>query len=149
MLLPGPICVAVVRSAQAVAWLTRRRLVQRDCRRLSTIHQAISSTPPRLDVGVFDSTHGWLRIRAELDARGQVNASLTAASARPMSRCGAALPEMTSYLASESVNVSRIAVHRVAEARLRSAPADGHVAGEWRRTRNRQMGDQGTAGRGR
>jgi len=75
--------------------------------------QVLESGPARLDVGVFDGTHGWLRIRAELSTGGAVNASLTAgATAHESLR--AVLPEMASYLQSEAVSVSRIAVHRAA-----------------------------------
>jgi hypothetical protein len=81
---------------------------------VSTGHQVMAAGPGRLDVGVFDGTHGWLRIRAELGAGGAVNASLTA-SASAHEALRAAVPEMASYLHSEAVNVSRIAVHRVAE----------------------------------
>jgi hypothetical protein len=81
---------------------------------VSTGHQVMAAGPGRLDIGVFDGTHGWLRIRAELGAGGAVNASLTA-SAPAHEALRAAVPEMASYLQSEAVNVSRIAVHRVAE----------------------------------
>jgi hypothetical protein len=77
-------------------------------------HQVMAAGPAQLDVGVFDGTHGWLRIRAELGAGGAVNASLTT-SASAHDAVKAAIPEMASYLQSEAVNVSRIAVHRVAE----------------------------------
>ena len=81
---------------------------------VSTGHPVMAAGLGRLDVGVFDGTHGWLRIRAELGAGGAVNASLTA-SAPAHEALRAAVPEMASYLQSEAVNVSRIAVHRVAE----------------------------------
>ena len=77
-------------------------------------HQILGANPSQLDVGVFDSTHGWLRIRAELGAGKTVSAYLTAGTAayEPLR---AALPEIASYLQSEAVNVSRIAVHRTGE----------------------------------
>jgi len=70
--------------------------------------------PDQLDVSVFDGTHGWLRIRAELGTSGAVNASLTA-SATAHDAVRAVLPEMVSYLQSEAVSVSKIAVHRAAD----------------------------------
>jgi hypothetical protein len=73
--------------------------------------QIVAAGPSHLDVGVFDGTHGWLRIRAELDTGGSVNAALTA-SASAHSSLKSALPEMVSYLSSEAVGVSKIAVHR-------------------------------------
>lgn len=81
---------------------------------VSAGHPVMAAGPARLDVGVFDGTHGWLRIRAELGAGGAVNASLTASvSAHEALR--AAVPEMARYLESEAVSVSKIAVHRIAE----------------------------------
>jgi hypothetical protein len=77
-------------------------------------HHVLSSTPTQLEVGVFDGTHGWLQIRAEMGTSGTVNASLTTSSAAH-DAVKAAVPEMSSYLQSEALNVSRIAVHRIAE----------------------------------
>jgi hypothetical protein len=79
-----------------------------------TGHQVLVSNPAQLDVGVFDNTRGWLRIRAELSPGGAVNASLTAGPAayEPLR---AALPEMANYLQSEAVSVNKIAIHRIAE----------------------------------
>jgi hypothetical protein len=59
----------------------------------------MAAGPGRLDVGVFDGTHGWLRIHAELGAGGAVNASLTA-SASAHEALRAAVPEMARYLES-------------------------------------------------
>jgi hypothetical protein len=77
-------------------------------------HRVLSSSPTKLEVGVFDGTHGWLQIRAELGTSGTVNASLTTSSVAH-DAVKAAVPEMSSYLQSEAVNVSNIAVHRIAE----------------------------------
>lgn len=111
--------------------------------------QVLASSPAKLDVGVFDGTHGWLRIRAELGAGGAVNASLTASAAAHES-LRSALPEMTSYLVAEAVKVSRIAVHRVAEGSSTMAAArDQHndqPNGEAQE--QRQTGDQGQQGAG-
>jgi hypothetical protein len=81
---------------------------------VSTGHQVLASTPTHLDVGVFDGTHGWLQIRAELNPSGGVNASLTTSTAAH-DAVRAAVPEMTNYLHGEDLNVSRIAVHRAAQ----------------------------------
>jgi hypothetical protein len=76
--------------------------------------QVIASTPVRLDVGVFNETHGWLRIRAELGSGGAVNASVTTIdSAHDALRT--AVPEITSYLGVESVRISSLEVHRFAD----------------------------------
>jgi hypothetical protein len=88
------------------------------------VPQVIASSPASLDVGVFDSTHGWLKIRAELGRGGAVSASLTtSASAHESVR--AALPQMASYLGSEAVSVSKIALHRFGESSNATSTATG------------------------
>jgi hypothetical protein len=79
-----------------------------------TAPQVLASSPARLDVGVFDGTHGWLRIRAELGTSGTLNASLTATASAHES-LKAVLPEMANYLGAELVAVNRIAIHRFGE----------------------------------
>jgi hypothetical protein len=90
--------------------------------------QVLMSGPTRLDVGVFDGTHGWLRVRAELGVGGTVNASLTASGAAHES-LRAVLPEMASYLQSEAVSVSRIALHRAAAGRHSMTATEGQQSG--------------------
>jgi hypothetical protein len=97
-------------SVGAEAGLNRARAVEG---RGGNALQAPASGAAQLDVGVFDGTHGWLRIRAELGTGGAVNASLTA-SAGAHASLRAVLPEMASYLESEAVSVGRIALHRAA-----------------------------------
>jgi hypothetical protein len=75
------------------------------------IPQTISSTPVRLDVGVLNGTHGWLRIRAELGTGGAVNTSVTAIDAAHEA-LRTAVPEIVSYLGHEDVKVNRIEVLR-------------------------------------
>jgi hypothetical protein len=86
--------------------------------------QVIASSPASLDVGVFDGTHGWLKIRAELGTGGAVSASLTA-SASAHESLRAALPQMANYLGSEAVSVSKIALHRFGETSNSTAMAPG------------------------
>lgn len=96
-------------------------------------HRVLAAGPTRLDVGVFDDTHGWLKVRAELGTSGAVAASLTAGAAA-QERLRDELPEMASYLASEAVSVSTLAVHRAAEgAEMRpwgAADGQGSMAGD-------------------
>ncbi len=95
-------------------------------------HQILSAGPTQLEVGVMDGTHGWLQIRAELGTGGTISTSLTgsAAAHAPLQQ---AVPEMTSYLASESVSVSGIAVHKASETAGTMAwgqgPSEGQAAG--------------------
>jgi hypothetical protein len=93
--------------------------------------QVLASGPARLDVGVLDGTHGWLRIRAEMGAGGAVSAALTA-NAVAHESLRAVLPEMASYLESESVSVSRIALHRAAGANGMAATGDQQSGGAQR-----------------
>ena len=79
---------------------------------MSEDQRASLAASPKLDVGVFDTAHGWLHIRAELDGRGNITASLTAASTTAHDSLQARLPELANYLVSEQVNVSRLAVHQ-------------------------------------
>jgi hypothetical protein len=112
----------------------------------SIFPQVVASGPAKLDVGVFDGTHGWLRIRAELDSGGAVNASLTVSVAAHDS-LKAALPEMASYLGSEAVSVNRLAVHRFAESQSAglSAVAEGQQSGQAPGHRSRS-GDEAQEG---
>lgn len=76
--------------------------------------QVMAASPTRLELGVFDGTHGWLRIRAELSAGGGVNASLMASATAHDSLRGT-LPAMANYLQMEAISVDKIVVNRVAE----------------------------------
>ena len=89
--------------------------------------QVLVSSPAQLDVGVYDDTHGWLRIRAELGAGGAVNATLTSADAAHES-LKTALPEMTHYLGTESVNVNSIALNRFGD--TASGQPGSHAEGQ-------------------
>jgi hypothetical protein len=102
-------------------------------------HQILSAGPTQLEVGVMDGTHGWLQIRAELGAGGAISTSLTgsAAAHAPLQQ---SVPEMTSYLASESVSVSAIAVHKASETAGTMAWGQGQSDG--------QAGGSGTDGGG-
>ena len=90
-------------------------------------YTAFPPQPTQLDVGVFDATHGWLRIRAELGESGAVSASLTAASGSAHESLRAALPEMAKYLQSEEVSVIRISVHRSVEGSAMEAAQGGSL----------------------
>jgi hypothetical protein len=95
----------------------------------ATVPQVVASSPAKLDVGVFDGTHGWLRIRAEVGTGGAVNASLTA-SASAHESLRSSLPEMTRYLNSEAVSVNKLAVHRAPATPSSMAAAGDQQNGE-------------------
>jgi hypothetical protein len=90
--------------------------------------------PGQLEVGVLDGTHGWLKIRAELGTDGSVNALLTS-NATAHEGLREAVPALSGYLVSESVNVGKIAVHRAPE----SSAAGGDMT-------NANGGSDGTDG---
>ena len=77
----------------------------------------------------MDGTHGWLQIRAELGTGGSISTSLTG-SATAHAPLQQSVPEMTSYLASESVSVSGIAVHKASEAAGTMAWGQGQSEGQ-------------------
>jgi hypothetical protein len=61
-------------------------------------------------VSILDDTHGWLKVRAEMNG-GEVTTSLTVSSpAHDALR--STLPEIAAYLHSEGVGVTRIDLHR-------------------------------------
>lgn len=80
---------------------------------VNSVH-AVSAGPGQLEVGVLDGTHGWLKIRAEMGSDGSVTAMLTS-SVTAHEALKEAVPELAGYLASESVNVGKIAVHPASE----------------------------------
>lgn len=71
-------------------------------------HTTLSSTPTTLEVGVSSSTHGWLKIRAELNASGTVDASLTGTNAAVTGRLHNDLPALSSFLQDEKVAVGSL-----------------------------------------
>ena len=64
-----------------------------------------------LEVGVANGTHGWLRVRAELDEGGAVVAQVTAASAAAAEGLHKEVPVISAYLAEQQVGVSSLVVH--------------------------------------
>jgi len=79
-------------------------------------HTTLGSSPTMLEVGVASGTLGWLKIRAELTAGGDVNASLAGGSHLIADKLRSELPALTSYLQEEHVQLSAIAVHSTLQA---------------------------------
>lgn len=82
--------------------------------------QVLAQSSRRLDIGVFDNTHGWLRVRAEMDSGGLVNASL-AVTGTAHDYLRQALPEMSRYLATEQIHVVRLILQRAPGAQTGNA----------------------------
>ncbi len=99
--------------------------------------QTLAFGAGRLDVGVFDGTHGWLRIRAELDGTGALSASLTASPSAHAS-LRSVLPEMVSYLSSEAISVSKIVLHRFPEVSSSTSASDGKQSNTASGNRNQE-----------
>ena len=71
--------------------------------------QLLHASSHQLDVGLRDSSMGWVEIKAHL-AAGQVSASLAAESHAAHNRLTAALPGMAEYLADRDIGITRLAV---------------------------------------
>jgi hypothetical protein len=108
--------------------------------------QTIVSTPARLDVGVLNGTHGWLRVRAELGAGGAVNTSITTVDAAHEA-LRSAVPEIANYLGVEAVKVNSIEVHRFADTAgaPSSAGAEAQPNGEQQSGRRDESAQQGSS----
>lgn len=75
-----------------------------------TYNCILSTRCSPLEIGVLDSTHGWLKVRAEMTAGGSIHASL-AVAAPTREALHASIPELTSYLQSEGISLARLDVH--------------------------------------
>jgi hypothetical protein len=72
--------------------------------------RTLVATPNVLEVGVASGTHGWLRVRAEMNDGGTVAASVTATSEAGMETLHKEVPGISAYLAGESIGVSSLVV---------------------------------------
>ena len=79
--------------------------------RANTDLRTLVSTPNVLEIGFASGSHGWLKVRAELDGTGEVAASVVAASAGAAEGLHKELPGLSQYLAGEDVAVSSLVVN--------------------------------------
>ncbi len=110
-------------------------------------HTTLSSTPTTLEVGVANGTHGWLKIRAELNASGTVDASLTGANPTATGRLHNDLSALSSFLQEERVAVGSLNVSApsaVASA-LHATAAALEPASSFTRSAAEGVGATGTA----
>ena len=63
-----------------------------------------------LEIGIANDTHGWLRVRAELGAAGEISTSVTTSSAASAERLQEHIPAIAAYLSSEQLGVASVAV---------------------------------------
>ncbi|HEY5056803.1 MAG TPA: hypothetical protein VII58_11625 [Acidobacteriaceae bacterium] len=91
-----------------------------------SLNPAIASGPSRLEVGIFDGTHGWLKVRAEMTAAGEIATSLTV-KAPAIQALHAALPEIAGYLQSEGINIASLDLHAASARTFASAGQESLV----------------------
>jgi hypothetical protein len=105
-------------------------------------HRTLLATPTALEVGLASGTEGWLKIRAEMTSGGQVNASMSSATAAGQEMLHRELPGLTAYLQTERVAVNTVVVHANASAGAESRLAGGmdREAGGQAQQRGRQEG---------
>jgi hypothetical protein len=77
----------------------------------STDLRTLVSTPNVLEIGFASGSHGWLRVRAELDGTGDVAASVVAATAGAAEGLHKELPGLSQYLEREHVALSSLVVN--------------------------------------
>ena len=69
-----------------------------------------------LEVGVANPTHGWLRVRAELDKGGAVLARVVVTNAAAAEGLHREVPAISAYLAHEQVAIGSLVVHATGSA---------------------------------
>jgi hypothetical protein len=74
-------------------------------------HKTLSASSTRLEVGLPNGTHGWLKVRAELADDGGVHASVMSNSSEGTEMLRRELPSLTNYLHQEQVPVSSVVIH--------------------------------------
>ncbi len=104
--------------------------------------RTLVSTPNVLEIGFASGSHGWLRVRAELDGTGEVAASVVAASVGAAEGLHKELPGLSQYLEGEHVALSSLVVNasgKGAEAQDAATSAGSNEASAG----GRQGADQG------
>jgi hypothetical protein len=107
-------------------------------------HRTLLATPTTLEVGVPSGTQGWLRIRAEVGAPGEVNASLSAASSGGRELLHNQMPALNAFLHSEQLAVTTTVVERVSLSS--GGPASGGMGGDTTGGSNASLLQGGGAG---
>jgi hypothetical protein len=69
-----------------------------------------------LEVGISDSSHGWLQVRADMESSGAVAASLWASSPGAEQALRNSIADISSYLTQQQISVSKLTVHVVPSA---------------------------------
>jgi hypothetical protein len=86
----------------------------------------LAVTPTSLEVGIADGTHGWLKIRAEMEG-GVVTASVSSGSIAGQEMLHRELPSLAAYLQDEKVSVNALVIKQTPAADLSGANSDGDM----------------------
>jgi hypothetical protein len=86
----------------------------------------LTATPTSLEVGITNGTHGWLKIRAEMEG-GLVTASLSSNSAAGQDILHRELPSLAAFLQDEKISVNTLVVKQVPTMDTSGANSDGSM----------------------
>jgi hypothetical protein len=86
----------------------------------------LAATPTSLEVGVANGTHGWLKIRAEMEG-GVVTASLSSGSAMGQETLHRELPSIAAYLQDEKVSVNTLVIKQTQAMDTGASNSDGFM----------------------
>jgi hypothetical protein len=73
--------------------------------------RVIAANPNLLEVGVHSGTHGWLTVRAEMDAEGGVSATLRSGSRGTVDALHHETAALSAYLTGEQIPLAGLRVH--------------------------------------
>jgi hypothetical protein len=86
----------------------------------------LAATPTSLEVGIANGTHGWLKIRAEMEG-GVVTASVSSGSVAGQEMLHRELPSLAAYLQDEKVSVNALVVKQTTAADMSGANSDSYM----------------------
>jgi hypothetical protein len=86
----------------------------------------LAVTPTSLEVGVANGTHGWLKIRAEMEG-GVVTASVSSGSIAGQEMLHRELPSLAAYLQDEKVSVNALVIKQMPATDLSGTSSDGDL----------------------
>lgn len=99
-------------------------------------HSVLQASTSALEVGLRNGAHGWVKIRAEVDGGGLVNATLSAKSASGQEMLHRELSGLTRFLQTEQVAVQPSVAEHIVATGLHAG------AGSWGGTTDAQSGSQ-------
>jgi hypothetical protein len=105
-------------------------------------HRTLTANATTLEVGVLNGTHGWLKVRAEMND-GLVTASLTAGSSVAREVLHRELPSIANFLSGENVAVKTVTVNPAANVGAAAGAYEG--SSEQRGSREQPAMDRGDA----